>query len=330
MDYNFLGTTGLRVSRLALGTMPFGGDADEATSADIFARARDAGINFFDTADVYNDGRSEEVLGRLIKPVRDQIVLASKGFFPRGSGPNDRGASRYHLTRAVESSLRRLDTDRIDLYYIHRFDEKTDLEETLRCIDDLVSAGKVLYLGVSNFAAWQVQRAKDVATNNRWIAPVAVQPMYNLAKRQAEVELLPMAQANEIGVVSYSPLGGGLLSGKYGTTKRPDVGRLVDNAMYKVRYGNEGYYETAERFTSFAAERGVHPVSLAIAWVAAHPAITAPLIGTKSVEQLEPALKAAEIDLTEEERAEISSLSPAPAPATDRNEEATKHNYGTR
>lgn len=330
MDYTFLGNTGLRVSPLALGTMPFGGDADETTSAGIFARARDAGINFFDTADVYNDGRSEEVLGRLIKPVRDQIVLATKGFFPRGSGPNDRGASRYHLTRAVEASLRRLDTDRIDLYYIHRFDEKTDLEETLRCIDDLVSAGKVLYLGVSNFAAWQVQRAIGVGLRNRWIAPVAVQPMYNLVKRQAEVELLPMAQANAIGVVSYSPLGGGLLSGKYGTTKRPASGRLVDNAMYQVRYGDDGYYETAERFVSYAADRGVHPVSLAIAWVAAHPAITAPLIGAKSIQQLEPALGAADIALTAEEREEISALAPSPAPATDRNEETTKHNYGTR
>lgn len=330
MDYRFLGTTGVRVSSLALGTMPFGGDVDESTSAEIFARARDAGINFFDTADVYNDGRSEEVLGRLIKPVRDQVFLASKGFFPRGSGPNDLGASRYHLTRAVEASLRRLDTDRIDLYYIHHFDDKTDLEDTLRCIDDLVAMGKILYLGVSNFAAWQVQRAIDLGQRHRWTAPVAVQPMYNLAKRQAEVELLPMAQANKIGVVSYSPLGGGLLSGKYGATKRPDSGRLVDNAVYQVRYGDSGYYETAERFTSYAAERGVHPVSLAIAWVAAHPAITAPLIGAKSLEQLEPALKAAEITLTAEERDEISALAPSPAPATDRNEEETKHSYGTR
>lgn len=330
MDYTFLGNTGVRVSRLVLGTMPFGGDADEKTSADIFARAREAGINLFDSANVYNDGRSEEILGTLIKSQRDQVIVATKGYFPRGTGPNDRGASRYHFMRAVEASLRRLDTDTIDLYYIHRFDEKTALEETLRTIDDLVSAGKVRYFGVSNFAAWQVQKTIDIARCNRWIAPVAVQPMYNLVKRQAEVEILPMAAANDVGVFSYSPLGGGLLSGKYGANRRPESGRLVENKMYQVRYGDSTYYSIAEAFTSYAEERGIHPVTLAIAWVAAHPAITAPLIGAKSLTQLEPALAAAEIEFTEDDWKEIAALSPEPAPATDRTEETSEHNYGSR
>lgn len=326
----YLGRTGVKVSALCFGTMSFGGDADEATSGALYARCRDAGINHFDTADVYQRGVSEEILGRLMAGERDQLVIASKAYFPTGGGPNDRGASRYHLVRAVEGSLRRLGTDRLDLLYVHRFDDATHLDETLRALELLVQHGKVLYPAASNFAAWQVAKAlgRQVAAGMQPFA--AIQPMYNLVKRQAEVELLPMAASEGLGVFPYSPLGGGLLTGKYGVDRRPDAGRLVSNAMYRTRYGDPGVYDVAEAFTSLARELGHHPAALAVAWVGAHPAVTAPLLGARNLEQLDAVLGATEIDVTPELRARISALSPAPPPATDRNEEATEHNFGAR
>ncbi|MCB9730528.1 MAG: aldo/keto reductase [Deltaproteobacteria bacterium] len=330
MEYRFVGRTGMRVSKLALGTMAFGTDADERTSEAIFQRALDAGINHFDTADVYGGGRSEELLGRFIRPHRDRLVLATKAYFPSADDPNARGASRYHLVRAVEGSLRRLGTDRVDLLYVHRHDAFTAPEETLRALDDLVRSGKVLYPALSNYAAWQAMQAVGLTERMGLARPVCIQPMYNLVKRQAEVELLPMAEAVGLGVFPYSPLGGGLLSGKYGTHARPASGRLVDNAMYQTRYGDPQHYTTAERFDALARERGHHPVSLAIAWVAHHPAVTAPLIGARNLEQLEPALAAADLPMDDALHAEIAALSPTPPPATDRNEERSAHNYGAR
>jgi aryl-alcohol dehydrogenase-like predicted oxidoreductase len=330
MDYRFVGRTGMRVSKLALGTMSFGGDADEATSRAMFERALDRGINCFDTADVYNHGRSEQWLGCFMKPHRDRLVIATKAYFPTADDPNARGASRYHLVRAVEASLRRLDTDRVDIFYVHRYDAETAPEETLRALDDLVRSGKVLYPAVSNYAAWQTSHALGLSDRLGLARLACVQPMYNLAKRQAEVEILPMAHASGLGVFPYSPLGGGLLSGKYAPGQRPDAGRLVDNAMYHVRYGDSGYYTLAERFTALAREHGRHPVSLAVAWVAHHPAVTAPLIGARNLEQLEPALAAADLPMTDALYAEVTALSPTPPPATDRNEEASAHNYGAR
>jgi aryl-alcohol dehydrogenase-like predicted oxidoreductase len=330
MQYRYMGTTGLKISKLGFGTMSFGGDADEKTSEQLFGRLREREVNFFDCADVYQKGVSEKILGKLIRPCRDQVVISSKAYFPMGDGPNDRGSSRYHIVRAVEGSLRRLKTDRIDVYFIHRFDEKTAIADVLRSLDDLVRQGKILYPGLSNFAAWQVQKAIGTAESYGFIPPAVIQPMYNLAKRQAEVEILPMAEANGIGVVPYSPLGGGLLSGKYGLTERPSNGRLVANDMYRTRYGEEDYYRLAEDFRTLAGEWGYHPVSLAIAWVASHPAVTAPLIGARSLEQLEPALAAADIDLNQEQREIISALAPTPPPATDRTEEGTEHNFGER
>jgi len=327
MEYVTLGRAGVRVSRLAFGTMSFGGDADEATSGALYRRCREAGVNLFDCADVYNAGRAEELLGRFARGCRDELVLTSKAYFPTGPDANARGASRYHLVRAVEASLRRLGTDRIDVFLLHRFDPEVDLEETLRALDDLVSAGKILYLGASNFAAWETMKALGLQQRRGWAPLAALQPMYNLVKRQAEVEILPMAEAEGLGVIPYGPLGGGLLTGRYGADRRPAAGRLVDNAMYRTRYGDPGYYETAERFTALAGELGVHPVSLAVAWVASHPAVTAPLLGARSVAQLEPALAALEVPMTADLRARISALSPAPAPATDRNEERSDHHY---
>jgi aryl-alcohol dehydrogenase-like predicted oxidoreductase len=330
MEYRFLGRTGVRVSRLAFGTMSFGGDADEATSKALFTRCRDAGINLFDCADVYAQGRSEELLGRLVKGCRDEVVLTTKAYFPTGKDVNARGSSRYHLVRAVEASLRRLGTDRVDLFFLHRFDDATALEESLRAVEDLVRQGKVLYLGVSNFSAWQTMKALGLAARDGLSPLCCLQPMYNLVKRQAEVELLPMAQSEGLGVLPYSPLGGGLLSGKYGAGRRPDAGRLVKNAMYKTRYGDEGYYTLADRFSALAQAHGVHPAALAVAWVAAHPAVTAPLIGARDVEQLEVVLGAESIPLTAPLYEEVGSLWPAPPPATDRNEERSAHNYGAR
>lgn len=329
MEHVLMGRTGVRVSRLAFGTMSFGGDADEAVSGAMFTACRDAGVNVFDCADVYNGGRSEEILGRLARGVRDELVLTTKAYFPAGDGPNARGSSRYHLVRSVEASLRRLHTDRIDLFFLHRFDPDTALEESLRAVDDLVAQGKVLYLGVSNFAAWETTKADQLAAHRGWTRVSAVQPMYNLVKRQAEVEILPMARAEGVAAFPYGPLGGGLLSGRYARDRRPAHGRLVDNAMYGRRYADADNYDVAERFTALAAEAGVHPVSLAVAWVAAHPGVTAPLLGARSVEQLAPALQALEVDMTPELYARVSALSAAPPPATDRNEEASGDNYAS-
>jgi aryl-alcohol dehydrogenase-like predicted oxidoreductase len=332
MQSRFLGSTGVRVSTLALGTMGFGTDADEGTAAAMFHRAREGGIDLFDCADVYGSGRAEGILGRLVRDAgcRDEIVLTTKGYFPTGAHGNSRGSSRYHLVRAVEASLRRLGTDRIDVYFLHRFDDVTPLEDSLRALEHLVQAGKILYPAVSNFAAWQTAKALGIAACRGWAPVTCMQPMYNLAKRQAEVEILPLAAAEGVGVLSYSPLGGGLLTGKYGPTSRPERGRLVDVAMYKTRYADASNYDVAERFVAFAHERGFSPAALAIAWVASHPAVTAPIIGARDVAQLEAALPAADIAMDTELRAAISALSPAPAPATDRNEETSANNYGSR
>ncbi|MBX2872862.1 MAG: aldo/keto reductase, partial [Saprospiraceae bacterium] len=234
------------------------------------------------------------------------------------------------ITRAIDASLQRLKTDYIDIYFLHRFDEKTDLQDTLRVLDDLVCQGKILYIGASNFAAWQVVKALGISEHKGWSKFVCIQPMYNLVKRQAEVEILPMAIAENIGVMSYSPLGGGLLTGKYNQTKASGTGRLTDNPMYQIRYHEAWLYDVAEKFTTFANEININPVSLAIAWVRAHPGITAPIIGARNLDQLKPSLEAVNIDMTEELWQKISSLSYEPASATDRNEEAVDSNYRER
>ncbi|MCK6626784.1 MAG: aldo/keto reductase [Anaerolineae bacterium] len=321
MEYKFLGNTGVQVSALCFGTMSFGGDADEETSAAMFHRCREAGINFFDCANVYQQGRAEQILGRLMAGCRDELIITSKVYFPMDEERNARGASRRHMMQAVEASLRRLNTDRLDLYFIHHFDDNTPLEETLRALDDLVQQGKILYPAASNFAAWQVAKALGISAKEGWARFECLQPMYNLVKRQAEVELLPLAQSEKLGVIPYSPLGGGLLTGKYGASQRPESGRLVENKMYGIRYGEGWIYEVAEQFSQFARQRGFEPASLAVAWVASHPAVTAPIIGARNVAQLEGSLKAADISMTPELRAEISALSPEPAVATDRTEE---------
>ena len=287
-------------------------------------------MTLFDTADVYNHGRSEELLGQLSAGHRDDVVVATKAYFPTGPGGNARGTSRYHLVRACEASLRRLGRDHVDLYYLHRWDDRTDLDETLRAMDDLVRAGKVLYPACSNFAAWQVARALGAAALARLAPLVAIQPMYNLLKRQAEVEILPMAAALGVAVIPYSPTAGGLLTGKWGAGKRPDSGRMTSNAMYQTRYADPAYLAAADGLAAIAAELGVAPAALAVAWVGAHPAVTSVLLGARSVAQLDQLLAATAIAMTPELRARLAALTPEPPPATDRSEERSDANYGAR
>ena len=320
MEHRLLGRTGVRVSRLCLGTMSFGGDADEAESGRMYGACREAGINFFDCADQYNKGRSEEILGKLMHGHRDEVVIATKCFNPTSNDVNARGASRRHVSRAVEASLKRLGTDRVELLFLHHHDALTPIEEQMRALEDLVRAGKVLYPAVSNFAAWQTQAALAVQERHGWARLQAVQPMYNLVKRQAEVELLPMAAANGIAVMPYSPAGGGLLSGKY--QEKSAQGRLVTNKMYTDRYGEAWMHEVAAKFAAFCKARGWHPMSAAVAWVAAHPAVTAPIIGARSLAQLQASLDSLRIEMTPALRTEIAALSRTPPPATDRSEEA--------
>jgi aryl-alcohol dehydrogenase-like predicted oxidoreductase len=294
---------------------------DESACAALLHRCLEIGINFSDTANVYVDGRSEEILGRLMAGCRDELLIASKVGFPTGEDVNARGLSRRHIRAALEASLQRLGTDYLDFYSLHTFDPRTPIEETLRALDDLVRQGKVLYLAVSNWAAWQIALALGISAREELARFECVQPMYNLVKRQAEVEILPLAQATQLGVVPYSPLGAGLLTGKYTTVRRPGRGRLVDNQMYAKRYGDPVYYEVAERFAAHAREHGIHPATLGIAWVMSHPAVTAPIIGARNLQQLETSLAALDVNMTPEWRAEISTLSIEPPPATDRSEE---------
>ena len=330
MKHVFLGRTGVKVSALCFGTMSFGAEADEAGSAALFRTCREAGVNFFDCADIYAGGRSEEILGRLVKDCRSEVVITSKVYFAASKDVNAMGASRRHIMESVEGSLKRLGTDRIDIYFIHRFDDRTPLEETLRAMDDLVRQGKVLYPAASNFAAWQTAKALGISAREGYAPLACIQPMYSLVKRQAEVEILPMALAEGLAVIPYSPLAGGLLSGKYGLSKRPGSGRLTTHRISQTRYGDANYYEVAERFAELARECGHHPAALAIAWVAAHPAVTAPIIGARNEDQLRTCLAAADIPMTAELREGISALSPEPPPATDRSEERTSFNFGIR
>lgn len=314
-----LGRTGTYVSPLALGTMTFGAEADEDTSAQIYARARDAGITLIDTADMYGAGISERILGRLIRPDRDELILASKAYFPMG-GVNDQGLSRRYLTRAVEASLARLATDRLDIFYVHSFDDAIPIDEVMRTLSDLQRSGNVVYLGVSNWAAWQIATAQGAAAREHLARFEVIQPQYSLVRRQAEVEILPLALAEKMAVVPYSPLGAGLLTGKYGVGRRPEQGRLLDNQRYRDRFSLQTDFAVAEAFSELAAEIGVAAPALAVAWAMGHPVVTAPIIGARSVAQLEGSLGALDVEMTPELRAQISALSPTPPPATDRTE----------
>jgi aryl-alcohol dehydrogenase-like predicted oxidoreductase len=321
MEFRTVGRTGVQVSQLCFGTMSFGGDADEAMSGKLYKRCRDAGINFFDTADMYSAGRSEDILGKLIATERDELVITSKVFSQMGPDVNARGLSRRHIMLAVEDSLCRLNTDRLDFYFCHLVDDLTPMEESIQAMDDLVRQGKILYPAVSNWSGWQTAKALGISAREGLARFECLQPMYSLAKRQVEVEILPLAESEALGVISYSPLGGGLLTGKYRKEQKPHSGRLVDNAMYTKRYEDDMNFKVADNFTTYAKIAGEHPASLAVAWVMANPAITSPIIGARNLEQLEPSLASLDVAMPAERRVEISALSPEPAIATDRSEE---------
>ncbi len=324
MNYVNLGTTGVQVSELCLGTMTFGKEADRRTSTAIYRRCREAGINFFDCANVYSGGEAERILGSLTTGERHRLIITTKAGGSMGAGPNRDGLSRRHLLQECEESLRRLNTDWIDVYFAHRFDPGVPMEESLQAFDMLVQQGKVRYIGVSNWAAWQIAGALGVCALKGFQPIRVIQPMYNLVKRQAEVELIPLAQYAGLGVMAYNPLGGGVLTGKYGLAPEIAAGRLAENPMYRKRYAEAYMFEAARKLKAIGDEVSVSPVSLAVAWVARHPAVTCPIIGARSVEQLEPALKAPEIELTEELYRRLSTVAPSPPPATDRSEDNQK------
>lgn len=303
-----LGQTGLTVSRLCLGTMTFGLQSDEETSRAILDTAAAAGINFLDTADVYplgggleTVGRTEEIIGRWLKGKRDQFIVATKCVGRVGSAPWDQGASRKHILDAIDASLRRLDTDYIDLYQLHSDDASTPLDETLEALDTIARAGKVRYIGVSNFLAYRLSRALGRAEVRNLTRFVSVQPRYNLLFREIERELLPLAQEEGLAVMPYNPLAGGLLTGKHRLAEGPTAGtRFTLGAAaerYQDRYWHDREFNTVEELGTVADAAGVSLTTLAIAWVLANPTITAPIIGASRPEQLIDSLKAIEFQL---------------------------------
>lgn len=330
MKYKVLGNTGVLVSELCFGTMTFGNETDETEAALMFNRCRDVGINFFDCSNNYNGGRAEIILGKLIGDCRDEVFITSKVSQRVGKDVNALGSSRRHIMLSIEQSLSRLKTDRIDLYFIHHFDPLTPIDETLRALDDLVHQGKVLYLGVSNWAAWQIAKALGISEKENLACFKCIEPMYNLLKRQVEVEILPLAQSEKLGVISYSPLGAGLLTGKYSNNTKLGTGRIVEKKQYSQRYSNPRYYEIAEQFTNYAQKLGVKPGTLAISWIMANPVITAPIIGARNVAQLNDSLAAINFHMEPQILDQITRFSDAPGNATDRLEEELDSTFKLR
>ena len=302
--------SGQAVSRFSFGTMQFGGKADAKASAEMYAAARGAGLNFFDTAYVYTGGESERILGPLIAAERSDVVVATKAAYDQPSTPEN-------LTASLETSLSRMDTDYVDVLYLHRFDDTTPLEVTFDGLAALMATGKARAIGVSNFAAWQVVKADGLA-RERGIKIDIIQPMYNLVKRQAEVEILPMCADQGVACAPYSPLGGGLLTGKYAAG---NAGRLAEDKGYEKRYGPDWMHQAASDLSTLAQEVGVSPATLAVAWAAAHPAGPTPIVSARSAEQLQPSLAAIDYTLSPELYAQMAALTPTPPPATDRLEE---------
>ncbi len=320
MQYKKLGNSELVVSSLCLGTMTFGDGADKAMCKELYKLSRDKGINFFDCANVYAEGESEKILGALIRSHRNEVIITTKAYYPTGNGMDDRGLSRKHLNRELEKSLKRLNTDYIDIYYMHSFDKDTPLEESLSTLNDFVNQGKIRSIGVSNFAAWQIMKAVAITERYNYNSITCIQPMYNLLKRQCESEILPMAKSENMGVVPYSPLAGGMLTGKY-FTKSDDKSRFYSSQMYQKRYEDKVNDEATKRFVEYSKANNYNPVSLAIAWVSSHSSVTSPIVGARNVAQLKPALASMDIEMTDELKKVISGFTPAPALATDRKEE---------
>ena len=319
MEYRLLGRSGCVVSSLCLGTMTFGREADEAGSVAQLDAFMEAGGTFIDTADVYAGTESEAIIGRWLSnaptDVREQVVIATKGRFPTGDGPNDLGLSRRHLSTALDASLRRLQLETIDLYQVHAWDPLTPLEETLRFLDDAVAAGKIRYVGLSNFTAWQLQRAVDLAEFHGWSVPVTLQPHYNLLGRELEWEIVPACDANGIGILPWSPLGGGWLTGKYRPDERPTgASRLGENPdagleAYDRRSAEQRTWDVIDAVQRVADGRGVSMAQVALAWVADRPQVTSVILGARTEAQLADNLGAAGLHLDEEETALLDSAS---------------------
>jgi aryl-alcohol dehydrogenase-like predicted oxidoreductase len=318
MEYRMLGSSGAVVSTLALGTMTFGTETDEVGAHAQLDQYLDAGGNLIDTADVYSAGVSEQIIGRWLASrtgARDEIVLATKGRFAMGRGPNDLGLSRRHLGAALDASLRRLGVDEVDLYQVHAFDPLTPLEETLRFLDDAVRAGKVRYLGLSNFTGWQLQKAVDIAEFRGLSRPVTLQPQYNMLVREIEWEIVPAAQSAGLGLLPWSPLGGGWLTGKYRREEPPSgATRLGENPdrgveAYDRRSRVERTWDVVDAVRAVSSERGVSMAQTALAWLVDRPTVTSVILGARTLEQLDDNLGAAglHLDAGETERLDAAS-----------------------
>ncbi|MEL6104039.1 MAG: aldo/keto reductase [Pseudomonadota bacterium] len=301
---------GTPLSSLTFGTMQFGGRADASASKAMYDAARSAGITHFDTAYVYNDGASETLLGQLVADERERIIVATKAGYIGGG-------SRENIHTTFDVSRQRLNMDVVDILYMHRFDPDTELTETMDALALLKDRGLIRYVGVSNYAAWQVMKAQAIAARFDMRIDI-IQPMHNLVKRQAEVEIFPMAVDQGIEIAPYSPLGGGLLTGKYASG---GTGRLSEDDRYSTRYGLDWMHETARALKAYAGQVGIDPATLAVAWAMAHPARPRPIISARSAEQLAPSLAALEFEMTPKMYDEITALSQTPPPATDRIEE---------
>ena len=312
MDYSPLGKTGVKVSRLCLGTMMFGGPTDEENSLRIIARAIDEGINFVDTANVYNNGEAERILGKAIQGKRDRVVIATKVRGNMGEGVNDGGLSRYHIFNEVENSLRRLNTDFIDLYILHRPDYETPIEESLGALDDLVHQGKVRYVGCSNFYAWQLCEALWVSDRRNYTAMAVVQPLYNIVNRDPEVELFPMCERHGVGVMTYSPLARGVLAGKYLSGQLPPEGSRADRKdrrMLVTELRDESF-DVAQRLKPLTDNHGKAMTQFSLNWVLANPIVTSAIVGPRTMEQLEDNLECLGWEINSETLDEIDKLVP--------------------
>jgi aryl-alcohol dehydrogenase-like predicted oxidoreductase len=308
MHYRNLGHSGLKVSAIGLGTNRFGGKVDQPTVNDILAAALDLGINLIDTADVYQKGHSEETIGKAIHNNRSAYLIATKFRHPVGEGPNDRGASRHHLMESVHASLRRLDTDYIDLYQVHSWDGDTPLEETMRALDDLIRAGKVRYLGASNFSGWQLTRANTLADFRGWTPFVSIQPHYHMFERGIEKELIPASQYLNVGLLPYFPLAGGFLTGKYQRGEPAPAGSRGEESPYVQKYMKDEYYDKLDQLTAFAESRARTLGELAHAWLLAQPQVTSVISGATKVAHVQANAKGGDWLLTGEDEKEVRGI----------------------
>jgi aryl-alcohol dehydrogenase-like predicted oxidoreductase len=309
MKYRQLGTSGVRVSTIGLGTNRFGTEALPQNEVNnVIDAALDLGINLIDTANVYTKQQSEIVLGNALKGRWDKVVLATKAFFPVGEGPNDRGTSRYHLLNAVDASLTRLQSDHIDLFYVHRWDETTPIQETLRTLDDLVRWGKVRYLGASEFASWQLAHANLLAELKGWTPFVALQSHYHMLKRDVEAEVLPYCRAHGVGFIPYFPLAGGFLTGKYKRDQPAPPGSRGESNKYVQGFMTDANYATVEKLTAWAADRQRGMNELAQAWLLAHPETSSVISGATKLEHVQSNAKAADWALSEDELAQVNAI----------------------